>query len=477
MKAKLILGAVIGIIIILIAANVNIVSGLNTTTVTYTIDGSTSEYGLGMSIQYLGDNDGNNTDEVVCRRDQDPTVYDVVILEKPSTGSIFSIKQNIDGNDIGFGSSIATGDFDGDTYIELAIGDPLYDSGGSNLIGRVRIYDWNTSEENFEHAKDIYLSDFSNSPFNGADQAGSKFGEDLGVTDANGDGCDDLLIGAPSWKHSSSSSGPADSGLACLVEGNSVVSGSSHILWADHYVLNSANCEWGKYVSGIGDIDNDGYEDWAIVILQKTETGDQDSIVKVYLGANSPSPNYPVITNNYHGSMEASRQGGSASYYKPTGGDINGDVCSDLIIGESTTNNQVNVVIGVNSTGLDFTNNKKVISSGRSNTAFGIEVAVQIDENNDGYNDIIIVEPGRDTGGLTNCGTIWGYHGKQYPLTGAWSNSWSIDGTQNSESKGIGGVCGDDFTNDTKGDLILGSPGYDVSGQTDKGRVEIWSGN
>ncbi len=135
-----------------------------------------------------------------------------------------------------FGSSVAVaGDFDNDGTNDIVIGSPKYDNNGIDK-GRVHVYSGRAGFRLFRRV---------------GPAAGYQFGTNVsGAGDLNNDGFDDILVAGHSLNSSSPVSVWAYSGqtdaLLYTVKGN-------------HY-----RDEYGSAMDGIGDINHDGYDDFAV---------------------------------------------------------------------------------------------------------------------------------------------------------------------------------------------------------------------
>jgi D-alanyl-D-alanine carboxypeptidase len=90
-----------------------------------------------------------------------------------------------------FGHALASGNFNNDTYDDLAVGVPYLDDGATSDAGAVYVY------EGGPNGLDGSPTIYTQSDFGGASETDDKFGWSLAVGDFNDDGIDDLAIGGP----------------------------------------------------------------------------------------------------------------------------------------------------------------------------------------------------------------------------------------------------------------------------------------
>lgn len=143
-----------------------------------------------------------------------------------------------------FGKALAAGDFDGDGLADLAVGAPNHGDGFA-AAGRVFIYRGSSAGLQTPPAQ---LA---------GPQPGSQFGAALSCAgDVDGDGDDELLIGAPFFDASATNVGRA--GLFNL----SPTTGE----WSEvaTFVGWTAQGQAGFAVAEVGDVDGDGFADFAV---------------------------------------------------------------------------------------------------------------------------------------------------------------------------------------------------------------------
>jgi len=154
-----------------------------------------------------------------------------------------------------FGSSIGSGDINGDGYDDLIIGSPYYSSDDMVWNGKVSVYFGRGDLK-----KRVYggLNDFPNLVVFGRN-SGDQLGISVASGDFNNDGYDDLLIGAHN-----AYSGDVRSGGAFLIMGRSVFNPSFVDLAfssADVEFFGQDDAEGFGLSVDVGDINNNGVDD------------------------------------------------------------------------------------------------------------------------------------------------------------------------------------------------------------------------
>lgn len=210
----------------------------------------------------------------------------------------------------------------------------------------------------------------------------------------------------------------------------------------------------GEVVSYIGDVNNDGYDDWAIGLPYAAtyETGVRNGKVYLYYG-NSDIPNNKDPYFILVGEKENDRFG----EYVTNAGDVNNDGYSDIMI---TCSRCVTIYYG----GNQMDSEPDVIFIKENEYGFfGVSVSTAGDVNSDGYDDVVI--------GSKNYAYIY------YGGDGMDSN---VDVILIGESeRDYFGFCvsnAGDVNQDGYDDVFIGAQGY-YAGGYDAGRAYIYYGS
>ncbi len=160
-----------------------------------------------------------------------------------------------------FGGALATGDFNGDGYDELAIGSPGHSANGKLGAGRVIVV-WGTSRGLNLLYNQVWHQDSTN--VQDTAEVNDAFGAALTAGDFDGDGYTDLAIGAPREDLASG----ADAGVAHVLYGSADgLTSAGNQLWfqgtSGFQGVLAANDNFGAALT-TGDFNGDGRADLAI---------------------------------------------------------------------------------------------------------------------------------------------------------------------------------------------------------------------
>jgi hypothetical protein len=175
------------------------------------------------------------------------------------------------------GASIAvSSDLTGDGVPDVVVGAPASTQGNQQNVGRVYVFAG-------PHTGRV-LTSAAYTTIRGLG-AGARTGASVTALDLNGDGVDDLVVGAPGRSPSGSSSGEVGVWFGPLDDGSPQ--------WNDADVVYtgvSASDVAGTRVANGGDLDGDGFEDLLISAPDRSESGVTNrGVVYVVSGSANPS--------------------------------------------------------------------------------------------------------------------------------------------------------------------------------------------
>lgn len=409
-----------------------------------------------------------------------------------------------------FGSALATGDFNGDGFDDLAIGVPGYDIDFYEYlpnVGRVQILFGSDEGLNTIGAIDFHhVKEALDHPYNNVlPVPDGRYGSALAVGDFDHDGHDDLAVGIPRADvNSIQQAGKVEilygilgvglerRNFEFLSQGTTGILGSPDIF--DRF---------GAALAA-GDFDNNGGDDLAIGVPNEAVNGRTDAgAVNVIYGRlyDGLRPDGNQLWHQDAQGITDTAESGDLFGASLAAGDFNGDSLDDLAIGVPKEDlfgyldaGAVAVLYGstatlrLGSTGdqLWHQNQTGVADEIEAGDQFGFAIRAA-DINNDGKDDLAIGVPFEDIrvpSGLSymnviDAGAVHVLFGAHLSLSTASSQFWTVEtldfGRYGSQTSGFFGrtLAVGDYDGDGRNDLSIGSPGRNIASAVGAGAVFI----
>ncbi|MCC7140760.1 MAG: FG-GAP repeat protein [Candidatus Eisenbacteria bacterium] len=368
------------------------------------------------------------------------------------TDTSWQVESNVAG--ARFGSVVSgAGDVNGDGFDDVLVGSARF-SNGQSSEGKAFLYLGSASGLATTPAWQFE-----------SDQASANLGVALSAAgDVNCDGYADFLVGASRFDN-----GNTDEGRAYLFFGSPTPISTTP---ARTYEVNEDGASFGTALGTAGDVNGDGYADFAIGGTGIDAGGVSRGRVLLYLGGIGSAPTSPSFT--FSGTQDQSGFGGAVA----AAGDLNGDGFSELLIAaeqfDTGIANAGSVFFFRGAAGPPSLNAAWGEFGPQNGSQFGASLDVIGDVNADGFDDLLVGAPKAVQSGRRD-GQVFLYRGSETGLSVAANATFQSPVTTDAgfgygdRVSAAGDVNADGFDDFLIADYNDESGGFG-------GRVQLWFG-
>jgi hypothetical protein len=307
-----------------------------------------------------------------------------------------------------------------------------------------------------------------------------------GAGDVNGDGVDDLLIGA----RSADNNGRNLSGSSYVVFGGVTGPVDLQTLGTRGFRIDGAAAgdQSGASVAPAGDVNGDGLEDLLIGAPYADKNGNNSGASYVVFGSSSTTPVDLAALGTRGFAIDGAAAGDQCGFSVASAGDVNGDGTADVVIGARYADNNGRIASGSSYVVFGSSATTKVDLSALGTRGFRIDgaaagdhsgsaVAGIADFNGDGLGDVLIGSPAADNNGRNSSGSAYVVHGAvattPVDLGTLGGRGFRIDGAAATDSTGWAVASAGDVNGDGADDLIVGAPFASNNGRIYSGAIHV----
>ncbi|MGL5941352.1 MAG: hypothetical protein ACRC2S_13325 [Waterburya sp.] len=392
------------------------------------------------------------------------------------------------------------GDLNGDGIDDFVIGASTADPNANSAAGESYVVFGGNNIGSTGSFNLATLNGTNGFTVNGA-SAGDRSGRSVtNAGDINGDGINDLLIGAPA----ADPNGNSSAGKSYVVFGGTNIGGAgefnlSGLNGSNGFVINGIDAGdfMGFSVSNAGDVNNDGFDDLIVAASTADPNGTSSGESYVVFGGSNVGSTGTLNLSTLNGTNGFTLNGIDAGDFSgrsvSNAGDINGDGIDDLIIGapsgdpNGTNSGEAYVVFGgsglgssgsFNLSGLNGTNGFAINGISAGDLA-GRSVSNAGDLNDDGIDDLIIGASRGETSTTGGAGDSYVVFGGANIGSSGSLNLSTLNGTNGFVINGIDLSTGysvsnaGDVNNDGASDIIIGAYNANANGNTSAGQSYV----
>lgn len=393
------------------------------------------------------------------------------------------------------------GDFNGDGYVDLAVGVPGEELSGVRG-GAVAVF---YGSDDGLTADDDQVFARGTAGIQGAPEPDDEFGRALAVGDFNSDGYSDLAIGAPLDDVNEDDAGS----VTVLYGSQDGLKANNSQLWHQNTPGIANHTEEGDmfgYALTTGDFNRDGYADLAVGAPGEDVSGEEDAgVVHVIYGSNNGlTAAGDQIWHQGTPGITGLLEEGDRFGLMLAAGDFDDDGADDLVIGvpeEDVGDREdagwIHVLYGSPTTGMSSSGSMSggittageqvwhqgiagIEDSPEDMDLFGYALAVG-DFDDDGRDDLAVGVPGEEVSSEERAGAVNVIYGTNTGLSAADDQLWhedisGVDGASAMDDSFGESLAAGDFDDDGRDDLAIGAPGDDHGSQEHAGKVQVLYG-